>query len=114
MKKWNIGLMLFIGLLLSNTGITQVNSFDVKMPKYVCDKGYWVMENNIKNPHNSVVYFYTNDNELMYKEQISGEKLNINRRKVLMRLNNVLVQNITAWERNKTYNENNFLVAKQK
>jgi hypothetical protein len=62
--------------------------------------GYWVIESNVKTPKQSVVYCYNNDNILVYKEQITGRKLNVNRPKIVRQLNAALNQALVAWKNN--------------
>ncbi|MGE5521537.1 MAG: hypothetical protein ACM3VS_16545 [Candidatus Dadabacteria bacterium] len=78
--------------------------------KWVGPKGYWVIESNKKNPKNSIIYFYTNENVLMYKEAVNGMKINVNRKKVLTRLNNVLEASAIAWQKQHQASENEMLV----
>ncbi len=80
-------------------------------PKWVSDKGYWVIESNIKDPLNHVVRFYNNDNVLLYKETVSGVKLNPEKRTVKMKLKKVLETTVIAWEQKKTTEENKNYVA---
>jgi hypothetical protein len=67
-------------------------------PRWVSDKGYWVIEGNIHSPKNNIIWFYNNDNVLVYKEVVSGIRLNPNKRKVKMKLKKVLESSVTAWE----------------
>ena len=55
-------------------------------PKWVSEKGYWVVESNIHSPLENTVRFYNNDNVQIYKETISGTKINFKRAKVKMKL----------------------------
>jgi hypothetical protein len=82
-----------------------------KHPKWLSEKGYWMIESNVKTPKNNTLYFFNNDNVLVYKEKLEGVKLNINRAKVKMSLKNILEQSVTAWEQKHIANENSFLVA---
>ena len=59
-------------------------------------EGYWVVETNINTPRESIVYFYTSNQEMIYKEAVSGKRINIKRKKTVNRLNAVLMQSITA------------------
>jgi len=59
-------------------------------PKWISQKGYWVVEGNVKTPLTNTIRFYDNDDELLYTEKLDGVKLNINRRKVRMKLKQVL------------------------
>ncbi|WP_410971329.1 hypothetical protein, partial [Salmonella sp. SAL04269] len=54
--------------LFGFTGIAQPDYEEetrvITTPKWVSEKGYWIIESNIKTPETSIVYFYTNDNTL--------------------------------------------------
>jgi hypothetical protein len=69
-------------------------------------KGFWVIENNIHTPKNSIVYFYNENKELVYKESVTGKRININRRKTCGQLNTVLAQSLVSWEKEKVAKEN--------
>jgi len=60
------------------------------IPRWVSDKGHWVVESNIHSPLDHIIWFYNNDNVLIYKETVSGIKLNPDKRKVKMKLNKML------------------------
>lgn len=79
-------------------------------PRWVSEKGYWVAESNIHSPLDHVIRFYNNDNVLVYKETLSGVKLNLNKRKVKMKLKKVLDSSVLAWEKKKEGSEENALV----
>ena len=80
-------------------------------PKWVSEKGYWVIESNIKDPLNHLIRFYNNDNVLLYKEAITGVKLNPEKRAVRMKLKKVLEAAVVAWEQKKITEENKNYVA---
>jgi len=80
-------------------------------PKWVSEKGYWVVENNKKTPKHSVIYFYDTNNELVYKEKIDDMRINFKRKKVLLRLKRVLEQSVTAWQKQHIFKEDEMLVA---
>jgi hypothetical protein len=81
------------------------------IPRYVSDKGYWVVESNIHTPLDQIIWFYNNDNILMYKEVLNGVKLNPDKRKVKMKLKKVLEASALAWEQKKVPEENKQYVA---
>lgn len=80
-------------------------------PKWVSEKGYWMVESNVKTPKSSTIYFFNNDNVMVYKEKVEGFKLKINKTKTRMRLEGILEQSVTAWEQKHIFSENTFLVA---
>lgn len=71
-----------------------------KSPRWLPENGYWVIESNTQTPKNHIVHFYTNDNVQIYSEKINGRKLNVNQRKVKMKLKEVLDLSMTAWIKN--------------
>ena len=70
-------------------------------PSWVSEKGYWVVESNIHSPLNHVVSFYTNDNQLIYKETLTDIKLNPEKRKVKLKLKKILESAVLAQENKK-------------
>lgn len=72
-----------------------------KFPGWVSEKGYWVIEGNIKSPLDHVVRFYDNDNNMVYKETFTGIKMNPEKRKVKMKLKKILESAILAQENKK-------------
>jgi hypothetical protein len=95
--KMSITTLLVIAVMsLSYIGHTQDAP---PVPKYVSEKGYWVVESNIKDKKNHVIWFYNNDDQVVYKETLTGVKLNTSRKKVRMKLKTVLESAVTAWEK---------------
>lgn len=72
-----------------------------RIPKWLPDQGNWMVESNIKSPLHSVIYFYTNDGIVIYKETIDGIHLDVTKKKVKMRLKKVLAEALVAWNQNK-------------
>lgn len=75
-------------------------------PKWVSNTGYWVVESNTKTPDISTVYFYNNNDVLVYKEHLEGVRLSLNKRKIKMRLKTVLEQAVYTYEQKKFIPEN--------
>ena len=65
------------------------------VPSWVSERGYWVVESNAQC---SVVYFYNNDNHLVYKEQLNTV-VDAGRRRTKLRLTKMLEQAVTVWEK---------------
>ncbi|HET6995989.1 MAG TPA: hypothetical protein VFI06_13445 [Chitinophagaceae bacterium] len=80
-------------------------------PRWVSDKGYWVLESNIHHPLDHVIRFYNNDNTLIYTETVTGMKINLKKKKVKMKLKIALESALTAWEKNKKPEENKTYVS---
>ena len=105
MKKTLIVLMCTIFLGYSLTAQTKS-----EVPKWMCEKGYWVIQTNLKTPKCCVIYFYTNQHELVYKEMVSGTKINIDKNSTRKHLEEVLNQAITSWQKEGIVKENQQLV----
>ena len=61
--------------------------------------GFWVVESNVKTPKSATVYFYTNEQVLVYKETVTGRRLHLKKKKQIRHLNQVLDQSIAAWKK---------------
>lgn len=105
MKKYFLAITLVI--VFTAIGYSQQND----TPKWLSQKGYWMIESNLRSPKSSVIYFYNNDNVLVYKENVEGLKVKINKTKVRMSLKKILEASVTAWEQKHTTRENDYLVA---
>lgn len=111
MKK-NLLLLAFALFLASAACLAQDEATQKsKAAKYLSDKGYWIIESNVKTPKSSVIYFYTTQDQVVYKETIEGMKIRINKRKVLQRLKNVLEQSVLAYEQNHLFQQDKMIVA---
>ncbi len=76
-----------------------------RTPRWVSAQGYWVAESNKNQPLEHTIRFYNNDDVLVYQEKLSGVKLNLERRKVRMKLKTVLDAAVVAWQQQKSGNE---------
>lgn len=76
-----------------------------EFPRWVSDKGYWVVESNINSPRNHIVSFYNTDNVLVYKETLKGVKLNPEKIKIRMKFKKILESSVLAWEKKKQGSE---------
>jgi hypothetical protein len=100
MKK--IILPIVAGFILLLSALPAMAQNEVRpVPSWVSDRGYWVVESNVHGSGGSIVYFYNNDNQLVYKERTEGP-LDVNRKKTKLRLTKVLEQSVTAWEKART------------
>ncbi|MGB8193341.1 MAG: hypothetical protein WCF67_15530 [Chitinophagaceae bacterium] len=112
MKKHFFGVLAII-LFTLNAGAQIIQSEKYPAPTWLSDKGYWVIESNVKTPRQSIVHFYNNEHVVVYREKVEGFKINLQRKKTLFRLKGVLEQAIVAWEREKVLRENERLVIKE-
>ena len=64
--------------------------------KCISSKGYWVIENNVKDLKSNTIYFYNNDNVMVYREKVNGIKLHPERRKTLLKLKSALEQAVVG------------------
>lgn len=67
-------------------------------PKWVSEKGYWVIKSNKKTPKESIIYFYNNEHNLVYQEEIKDRKLKL-RKKTLMKLKTALEEAVASYEK---------------
>lgn len=113
MKK---NLFIIAGILFfSVTAFAQEETTNtIRPPKWVSEKGYWVVESNIHHPDHSLIFFYNNDGVLIYKEKADGIRLNINKRKTKMQLKKGLEEAVVAYEKNKKISENEMMVMNRK
>ena len=94
-------------MIISATGFAQTKG----KSKCISAKGYWVIENNLKAPKSNTIYFYNNDNVMVYHEKVDGIKINTNRRKTLLKLKSALEQAVVVWENGQKENLHNMLVS---
>lgn len=95
-------LMLHITALAQDDEITAAPA----IPRWVSEKGYWVVESNIKIPRQYTIRFYNNDQVMVYKEQVQGVILKLQKRSVKMNLKRVLETAVLAWEKQHQVKEN--------
>ena len=81
-----------------------------KFPRWVSDKGYWVIESNTNSPLNHIIRFYNTDNVLVYKETLTAIKLNPEKKRIKMRLKKILEASVLTWEKKKQVSEELALV----
>ena len=82
--KW-----IFIAILAFFSTSSLAQDEKPAIPKWHSDKGYWVIEGNINTPLEHTIRFFNNENVLLYRENLSGVKLNPARRAVKMKLKKV-------------------------
>jgi hypothetical protein len=97
--------------LMSMLSISAAAQESTRPAPWVSDKGYWVIESNINSPLNHMIWFYNNTGVMIYKESITGIKLNPDKRKVKMKLKKVLETAVIAWQQRQTPDENKNYVA---
>ena len=109
MKKTS--LITFITLLfLSTSASAQANKVS-NGPKWVPQDGYWVVETNKHNLKSSIIYFYNDNNEVVYKENVESMIIKTKKRSVKMNLKNVLDRSLLAYNIQHKTAENEMLVA---
>ena len=115
MKKTFKVQTLLLGLLMASVSVNAQEEEPAPVasviPKYVSDKGYWVVEGNIHNKQENTIHFYNNDDLKVYQQTISG-RLKLNRRKTLMHIKRMLDTAVLAWEQKRPLNENLFAATK--
>lgn len=91
-------IMLLPFALVSTVMFAQQTGAVSSTPKWISDKGFWIIENNIKTPDTSIIHFYNNDNIEVYSEKVEGIIINLKKRKTLMRLKKALDQSLFVWK----------------
>ncbi len=81
-----------------------------RCPKWVSADGYWNVVSNVHTPKTNTIYFYNNQEQLVYTEKMDNIVLNLNKRKVRMNLKKVLDQSLLAFNNNQRAAENEMLV----
>ena len=111
MKKQLLPLLATILFVAFSTASFAQQQPAKKLPKWLSQDGYWVVEGNVKTPKKNTIYFYNTENTMVYKETVEGVRLHLTRIKTLMRLKSVLEQSVTAWQQQHVSIENQALVA---
>jgi hypothetical protein len=90
--------IIIAGLILWLTALPAIGQREArKTPKWVPEKGFWVVESN---GDSSVVYFYDDDKQLIYRQKMNG-RLHIGWRRTKMWLRRSLEQSMTASRQNR-------------
>ena len=97
----NAKLILVAALLMiaSSSIFAQERYKKAKAPKWVSEKGFWQIESNVHTPERNIVYFYNNENVLVYQENVDGVVFDLRKKRVKMRLKRALEAAIVAWNR---------------
>jgi hypothetical protein len=114
MKKYiNQLLAVIVFLFIYSSSFAQDDepAYKPATPRWVSDKGFWVVERNIYSPRNFIIYFYNNNSELVYKEKVQGVYLDLEKRRIKMNLKKALEVALLAWGKQQKILENESLVA---
>ena len=83
-----------------------------KSPRWLPEKGYWVIESSLKSPQNAIVHFYNDENKEVYKEEVKGYGRKLNRAKYKRQLKEMLDKAVAAWAKQQPLRENDgFFIA---
>src|SRR6185312_2626680 len=74
------------------------------------EKGYWVVESNVHSPLINIIYIYSNNDSLIYKEKIEGMKINIKKHAVRKKLDKVVAITLFAFSNQKQRDDKDWLV----
>lgn len=96
-KLFQLAACILTGVCITVNAFAEKDS-TVTIKPWVPTKGFWVAESNIFHPKQGMLYFYTNDQQLVYRETFNDWKVNLKKRRTLMRLKEVLDSCIVAWE----------------
>ena len=107
MKKLIVASAILVFTALSYKAVAQDDEQTTpRSPRWISEKGYWVVESNVHTPYHSIIHFYNNDNAQVYKEEVNGVKINLEKSRTKMRLKKILEQSIVAWEKDHSLKEN--------
>jgi hypothetical protein len=98
-KKVRTLMLMLVFSAVSIAAVSQETSRAAKNPpRWLSDKGYWVIVGNVKTPKTNEIHFYNNANILIYSEKLTGVRLNPKNYRTCMRLKEVLDKSIIAYE----------------
>lgn len=100
MKKYAAALVTAFFVLVSSTVMAQENLWK-PLARGQSTNGHWVVEVNKETPEVKLVSFYSKDNSLIYKEEVRGTKINVNKEKTIKRMAQLLNTIAIEWERAK-------------
>jgi hypothetical protein len=107
--KHSLPVMALVFITFSSYGQETAPATTSIIPKWVSEKGFWVVER--KPAAERTIYFYNNESVQVYKETITG-KFNLKKRKTLRYIKKILETAVIAWEQNQPFSENkNFFAA---
>ena len=111
MEKYMLFLFVLMSCCLASIyGRTQQATTITQDPKWTPSRGYWVIESSKTNPESSKVFFYSDDHELVYSEQVEGRVLNCKKRKVLLQLKQALETSLAARDEDRNLQHNSLMV----
>jgi|SRR6478672_9801124 len=112
MKKLILASVVVFFTTLSFKTFAQDESQPAPRPaKWISEKGYWVVESNIHTPTHSIIHFFNNNNVEVYKEEVNGVQINLEKKRTKMKLKKILEQSIVAWQHDHLLKENEQWVA---
>ena len=81
-------------------------------PKWVSEKGYWVVETSGQTKNNQIIRFYSNEGQLVHQEPVANQALKLSKRKVKMELKKLLEASVDSWQASRKSAESPNLVAR--
>ena len=81
-----------------------------QVPSWVPESGFWVVQSSLHEPAKHTIYFYTDQRELVYKEEVEGVQFNVESDRIRMHLKKALETALLAWRKQKLAKENEGLV----
>jgi hypothetical protein len=102
-----MAILYFSGRAIAQEGETY------RAAKWVPQNGYWVVQTNKHNLKSSTIYFYNENNDMVYKEQVEGMIIKLRKRSVKMNLKKVLDRSLMAYNQQHNASENQMLVVNE-
>ncbi len=106
-----LSIMLSFVFIVAHTQEEDTASSKPTTPRWASDKGYWVIKTNIKTPKSAIVYFYDNNNTLVYEEAVEGVKLNVRRARTKLKLTRAMEKAVLAYQQKQPLKQKDQLVA---
>ena len=75
----------------------EAKTLKTSSPDWVCEDGFWVVESNVKDKKNHILYFYNNFNQLIGQREIVGEKFKPHKTKNRRLLKKELESKLQVW-----------------
>ena len=90
----------WLPLLLASFSFINDAFSQIKM-NYAPENGYWVIVTNIHFKRAAVIQFYTNENQLIYEEKVTGKRIRVSDYRTLKCLNKGLDSALVVFEKRK-------------
>ena len=101
-----------LALAIANVPVAAQKALPVSqpIPSWVPASGFWVVQSSLHKPAKHTIYFYTDQRELIYKEEVEVVQFNVESDRTRMQLKKALETALLAWRKQRLAKENEGLV----